>query len=350
MQRAGAGMSTGEHENKAALQKLDVRPASLNSSLLGESAPFLAAVSLANRLGSCGATVLIEGETGTGKELLARAIHYGGARARAPFVPVNCGCIPEHLVESELFGHVRGAFTDARDANAGLVAQAEGGTLFLDEVEVMSPRAQVALLRFLQDKHCRPVGGAQTRCADVRILAATNADLSQLVSAGRWREDLMYRLQVVTVRLPPLRERGRDVMLLAKFFSRRFAESYGVVPRAFHPDAEDYLQQHRWPGNVRELENLIHRQYLVSDATLITAADCRPETIVGHAIERARPDQQFHLAKAEAVEAFERGYLTRLLRRANGNLSLAARLAGKERSGLGKLVRKYGLHKGDTAN
>jgi DNA-binding NtrC family response regulator len=320
----------------------DLRP-------LGESVPFRAAVCLAARLSACDATALLQGETGTGKELLAREIHYGGARARAPFVPVNCGCIPEHLVESELFGHVRGAFTDARDASAGVIAQAEGGTLFLDEIEVMSLRAQVALLRFVQDKEYRQVGGTQSRCANVRILAATNADLAQLASKGLWREDLLYRLQVVTVRLPPLRERGADVIILAKLFARRFAERYRVAPREFHPDAIDYLLQQRWPGNVRELENLIHRQYLVSDASVIGAADCRPDTDSAQASDVELTDLMFRRAKAEAVAAFERRYLTRLLQRANGNLSLAAKLAGKERSGLGKLVRKYGLQKTNAA-
>jgi two-component system response regulator GlrR len=189
--------------------------------LIGRSRAFLVAVALIERIAACDHPVLIEGETGTGKEIAARAIHYLGARRRFPFIPVNCGAIPDSLVESALFGHVRGAFTDARESQPGIIAQARGGTLFLDEIEAMSMRAQVALLRFLQDKQYAPIGGATMIASDVRVVAATNADLSQMARAGSFRSDLLFRLNVLKLHLPPLRERSGDVLLLAEHFMQR---------------------------------------------------------------------------------------------------------------------------------
>jgi DNA-binding NtrC family response regulator len=324
---------------------LDDAFASLN--LLGESAAFLDALRLVRRLAPSEAPVLLCGETGTGKELAARAIHYLSPRRPGPFIPVNCGAIPDGLVESELFGHARGAFTDAREPRDGFVAQAADGTLFLDELETLSPRGQVALLRFLQDQEYRPVGGERLLIANVRVVGSTNVDLGALVRRGIYREDLVYRLSVLTILLPPLRERGNDVVLLAAAFLNRLCGRYRSAPVHLHPDSVARLLSQRWPGNVRELENLIHRAFLLCEESELRLPLDPPAAGAGPARHEAGlTDRSFREAKASAICAFERAYLAELLRRANGNVSLAARLAGKERSRLGKLLRKHGLTRG----
>ena len=308
--------------------------------LVGRSPPFLAALVLIRKYATCDATVLIEGETGTGKELAARAIHYLSRRRDLPFIGLNCGALPDNLVESELFGHLRGAFTDAKEARAGLVAQAKGGTLFLDEVEAISPRAQVALLRFLQDKEYRPIGGAPVKDANVRILAASNADLKAMVQKGCFRIDLLYRLNVLSLHLPPLKDRLGDAMLLAEVFVERLNRQSGEPPKVLHPDAIRVLSSHSWPGNVRELENLIQREFLLSNGAVIELADIDHR----HWLDGDRSGTEpFNRAKARAVAQFERAYMAALLASTNGNLSLAARVAGKDRSDIGRLVRKHGL-------
>jgi two-component system, NtrC family, response regulator GlrR len=312
--------------------------------LLGNSPAFLRAVEIARKLSTCDVVALVQGETGTGKELVARAMHYGGARTSGPFVPVNCGALPDNLVESELFGHVRGAYTDAREDRAGLIAQAEGGTLFLDEVEAMSVATQVKLLRFLQDSQYRPVGGRSLRTANVRMITATNVDLRTLVDKGVWREDLLFRLQVVPFVLPPLRERGQDVLLLARNFISVFAKRYGVPERELHPDTVGAMLEYSWPGNVRELENLIHRQFLLERGPLIEfSAHAAAAEPVAEERSTALTDRSFREAKAGAIAQFERAYLAELLARARGNISAAARMCGKERRDLGRLIRRHGL-------
>jgi DNA-binding NtrC family response regulator len=301
---------------------------------------------LLERFAPCAATVLIQGETGTGKELAARALHYLSDRRSGPFIPVNCGAIPDALFESELFGHVRGAFTDARDARLGLVAQARGGTLLLDELEALSPRGQVAMLRFLQSQEYRPVGGSLVGDPDVRVVGSTNVDLAALAARGEYRQDLVYRLKVLTVDLPPLRERGEDVVLLAQSFLARLARQYGRAPPRLHVDAIAFLRGNSWPGNVRELENLVHRAFLLSDGSELhvmspcaaAASTARAEGGPGSTLTEVT----FRTAKARAIESFERAYVVELLTRAHGNISLAARLAGKERSRLARLIRKHG--------
>src|SRR5262249_52659390 len=238
------------------------------TNLVGASPAFLEAVELIRRVSTCDAAVLIQGETGTGKELAARAIHYLGSRRDAPFVPINCGAIPETLVESELFGHARGAFTDAREAHQGVIAQAEGGTLFLDEIEAMGARGQVALLRFLQDHEYRPVGGCP-RGANVRVVASSNVDLPALATQGGYRQDLLFRLTILVLELPPLRARGDDVVLLAETFVKRFCRQYRRPATALHPETSAQLRARDWPGNVRELENLIHRAVVLNDAAVL---------------------------------------------------------------------------------
>jgi DNA-binding NtrC family response regulator len=310
--------------------------------LIGSAPHFVDALALVRKSAACDATVLIEGETGTGKELAARAIHYLGARRDGPFVPVNCGAIPEALLESEFFGHVRGAFTDARNAREGAVSQAVGGTLFLDELEALSGRGQVVLLRFLQDRTYKPVGGEQIRHGNVRIIGSTNADLRSMTGDGRFRLDLFFRLQVLSVKLPSLRERPGDAVLLARNFVERFRQQYGRAAVSFSPEALRYLEQHDWPGNVRELENLIHRELLLTDGSEITLQSVLgpPSAAVP---ETATGVQRFRVAKARIIAEFEKAYVADLLLRTGGNISVAARLAGKDRSRLGKLVKKYGL-------
>ena len=317
----------------------------IRMNLVGESPVFVEAVRLIRRLSSFDAAVLIQGETGTGKELAARAIHYLGGRRNAPFIPVNCGAIPDSLIESEFFGHTRGAFTDAKDSRIGVIEQAERGTLFLDELEVLSPRAQVALLRFLQDLTYRPVGGALSRTANVRILGSTNSDLAAMVKRGEFRADLLFRLSVLTLQLPPLRDRAGDAEILAERFIRRFSAQYALPARALDVAARQYLERHDWPGNVRELENLVHRALLLDDGPTISF----PEAIAGaegtEADGDVAIDRPFNEAKARAIARFEQTYVTALLRHTQGNVSLAARLCGKERSRLGKLMKKYGLER-----
>ena len=217
------------------------------------------------------ATVVISGETGTGKELISRAVHYLGPRAPHPFVPVNCGALPDALLEDELFGHERGAFTDAKARRAGLLSQAEHGTVFLDEVDSLTPRAQVALLRVLQGGTYRSLGGDLERPLDVRFVAATNTSLSALVRAGRFRSDLYYRLCVLAIHLPPLRDRREDILLLARHFLTKYQD--GPVPVQLAADAERALLAYSWPGNVRELENVIQRSLAMTAAPVIVAAD-----------------------------------------------------------------------------
>jgi DNA-binding NtrC family response regulator len=319
--------------------------ASALARLVGRSPAFARAVAALPAMARGDAAVLVSGETGTGKELAARALHYLGPRAGFPFVAVNCGALPEALVEDELFGHEKGAFTDARAGRPGLVAEAEKGTLFLDEIDALSRKAQVTLLRVLQDRRYRPVGAGRERQADVRIVAATNAPLDLLVREGAFRSDLYFRLCVFTLHLPPLRERREDIPALAAHFLEKHAPAAG--PRRLAPGALAALLAHDWPGNVRELENCILRGSQLAAAQVLAAADlglspCRPgsETVLATPPQDA-PLLPLRAMKERFVEAFEHGYLTRLMTEHRGNVTRAARAAGKERRELGKLLKRY---------
>ncbi len=316
------------------------------TNLIGGSAAFRETVDLIGHIAQTDAPVLIEGETGTGKEVAARAIHYSGARREHPFVAVNCGALPEHLIENELFGHARGAYTDARASQPGLVALADGGTLFLDEVESLGARGQVALLRFLQDHRYRPLGGQREEQANVRVVAATNINLPDLVAARQFRPDLFYRLQILLLRMPPLRERDGDPAILADHFAHALSARYGWRRRRLAAESLAALNRHHWPGNVRELENLVHRAMLLAPDAVVTV----PRQWLADAGTAARPEavpEYFDLslmdAKARMIEQFERAYLSRVLAEARGNVSAAARRAGKERRAVGKLMRKHRL-------
>jgi transcriptional regulator with GAF, ATPase, and Fis domain len=292
-------------------------------------------------------TVLIQGDSGTGKEVIARYIHGLSPRSEGPFVSINCGALPESLLESELFGHVKGSFTGAVRDNEGLFAAARGGTFFLDEVGDTTPGIQVKLLRVLQEREVIPVGGTEPVPVDVRLIAATNRDLDEEIRAGRFRSDLFYRLNVIAIHLPPLRTRRDDIALLAEGFLHRVASERKEELKVLAPDALDAILVYDWPGNVRELENLIHRELLLADGEEIRLESLQPQQAAVADESDASPapltQRSFREAKACAVDAFERAYIAELLTRANGNVSLAARLAGKERSRLGKLLRKHGL-------
>lgn len=314
--------------------------------LIGRSSAYLDALGLIRKFARCDATVLIQGETGTGKELAARAVHYLSERRNGPFIAVNCGALPDSLVESELFGHARGAFTDAKESRAGLVAEAQGGTLFLDEIDSMSLRVQVALLRFLEEREYRPVGGAVVRQANVRVVAASNSDLAAMVARKVYREDLLYRLNVLSLRLPPLRERAGDAMLLAEAFIHRLSLQYKVPMKSLDDETIAFLEKNSWRGNVRELENFILRQFVLTEGNVIrfhAPVDCAIPAVNDGGTATLVTDSKFQDAKARAIAQFERGYLVELLSRSQGNISLAARMSGKERSRLGKLAKKYGL-------
>jgi two-component system response regulator HydG len=264
------------------------------------------------------ASVLIVGESGTGKELVARAIHHNSPRKNGPFVAVNCAAIPEALLESELFGHEKGAFTGADRKRHGLFVEASGGTLLLDEIGDLSPGLQAKLLRALQDKAVRPVGASQEIHVDLRLISATHRDLLALIAEGKFREDLYYRLAVLPLRLPSLRERGEDILLLAEHFLRRAAESLGKPLEGFDDDARAWLLQHRWPGNVRELENVVERAATLARHVRVTQPDLQTEFSATVATAGAWP----------TLEELESQYIQRVLDHTRGDKTLAAKILG----------------------
>lgn len=292
------------------------------------------------------AEILISGPTGSGKERYARYIHAQSPRALKEFVPINCGAVPDGLLENELFGHVGGAFTGARPQSEGMVAAAEGGTLFLDEVDALSPAAQVKLLRFIQEKEYRRLGEARTRRANVRFIAATNSDLRAAVHDGRFREDLLFRLRVIPVEIPPLCQHLDDLASLVEEFRAHYAELYGLPRVEFSDAALASLRAYNWPGNVRELENCVQyltclqleRPVAVEDLPLLTS----DEQSAG---SRSSPafTVSFQKAKQELVSLFERDYLEDALRRSKGNIAEAARASGKARRAFFELMRKHGV-------
>ncbi|HEV2881023.1 MAG TPA: sigma-54 dependent transcriptional regulator [Pyrinomonadaceae bacterium] len=307
--------------------------------LVGESAAFQQEVKKIPLIANCDAGVLITGETGTGKELCARAIHYLSPRASRPFVPVNCGAIALELAENELFGHERGAFTGAFASQVGLVQMADAGTLFLDEIDCLAPGAQVKLLRFLQEKEYRPLGSAKVCKADVRVIAATNADLKEAVKSGKLRQDLFYRLNIIPLRLPPLRERREDIPRLAQHFLSKHAAKSNRPGLRFSPDALLALARHDWPGNVRELENVVEREVALTRGEVITLVNL--DLPCG---ESPGDHTTFQAAKAQIISQFERNYLDELLQAYHGNVTKAAEVAHKNRRALSQLIRKHGIN------
>jgi two-component system response regulator GlrR len=283
------------------------------------------------------ASVLITGASGTGKELMAQAIHRISPRADKPFTAINCGAIPENLLESELFGHVKGAFTGAAKDHKGLFVATQDGTLFLDEIGDMPLPLQVKLLRVLQEKAVRPVGALHTTSIDVRIVSATHRDLEKEIAEGRFREDLYYRLNVVNLCLPSLNERSDDIPLLAKHFLFQLAEKYGKNINGFAPDAMEILLTASWPGNIRQLLNVVEKVVALSTTEII------PANLVQRALQRQADDS---VSLDEAKKDFERDYLVRLMKMTQGNVAHAAKIAKRNRSEFYTLLRRHNLEPG----
>jgi two-component system, NtrC family, response regulator AtoC len=316
--------------------------------ILGESEGLRAVLRQVDRLAPVHTTVLITGESGTGKELIARALHERSPRGALPFVAVNCGAIPAGLIESELFGHAKGAFTDARAAKRGLFSEADGGTLFLDEVGELPLPAQVKLLRVLQEGEIRPVGENRPESVDVRVIAATLRDLGKLVERGEFREDLYYRLNVVNLRMPPLRERREDILLLARAFIARFNREFNREPpvQGFSPEAEALLSAYPWPGNIRELENAMERAVLLVDGPVLVPSSL-PERLWAEALpaQAAQPAQQLgsDLSLKRAMRELEENYIRAALRRTRGNRTRAAEVLDISHRALLYKIKEYGI-------
>ena len=330
----------------ASTEVSDIDPGIARLTMIGDSAPFLEALSIIGKIAKCDAVALIEGETGTGKELAARAIHYQSSRSSGPFVPVNCGLLSETLLANELFGHERGAYTDASDNHQGLIAQADGGSLFLDEVDALCARGQVSLLRVFEEKRFRPLGSCRSQPANIRLLSASNRPLIELVEQGEFRADLYYRLSELVVRMPTLDDRGHDVELLAQHFVDRCNRQWHQN-KTICASSIERLLQYDWPGNVRELQNLINREYLMQEGPTIQlglpAADSSSMAMVDAVDLFEFAGTSFNEAKARILYEFEENYLQWLLRQTGGNVTLAARRAGKERRSLGKLLKKHSI-------
>jgi two-component system, NtrC family, response regulator GlrR len=305
--------------------------------LIGQHERFVSEISKIPLVARSDASVLISGETGTGKEIVARAIHYLSRRAGKAFIPINCGAIPVELLENELFGHERGAFTGADGARDGLIHEAEGGTLFLDEVNCMPLFAQVKLLRFLQSKEYRRLGSTQSLKGNVRVVAAANADLEAELAAGTLRRDLYYRLNVVPIVLPPLRARGNDIILLARHFLAQYAAKLDNPVADFSPEAERKLLLYSWPGNVRELEHVIERTLILCTEKVIR------EDHIDLPNETNSSQLSFQELKAHVVSQFEITYIQSLLTVYHGDITKAARAAQKERRTFWELIRKNNI-------
>jgi DNA-binding NtrC family response regulator len=337
-------------DNERLRDQLRERHISLDG-VIGEREPRRRLFELVRRVAPTDANVFITGESGSGKELIARAVHGQSRRDKGPFMAVNCAAFPDALLESELFGHEKGAFTGADEARRGLMEAASGGTFFLDEVSEMPLELQAKLLRVLQGRKVRRVGGETEIPLDIRVIAATNRDADELVRSGRLRQDLYFRLNVVPLRIPPLRERKEDIPRLAVHFLRHFAVEYerdGVQPLRLSPDSMQALRVHSWPGNVRELRNLMERvASLAGPGEEIKIGELAEEFRIGAGVAPAEgivdTSKPFHLAKEEAVEAFERRYLAAILAEHGGNISLAARESGIDRKTIHRLLNKYGL-------
>jgi len=303
-----------------------------NFGIIGDSETMKKVFNTINKAKGTNATVLIYGESGTGKELVARALHYGGSASAAPFVPVNCGGIPDSLLESELFGYVRGAFTGATETRAGFFQTADGGTIFLDEISNTSLAMQAKLLRVLQEKEFYMVGSKKTLKVNVRVVAATNVDLMQLMKKGLFREDLYYRLNIITIDLPPLREREGDILQLIHFFLAKYVKEVGKGPMKFTGKALQALQEYVWPGNVRELQNLIHRLVIMSENSTIDTPDL-PESFRFSGRKTRGLDRK--------LEDVEREYIQDALAANKNNISQTAISLGIDRKTLRDKLKKY---------
>ncbi len=323
----GADMSHAEADNKESWRSRIITQSPLMEELLNQ----------VGRVSQSKASVCIQGESGTGKELLAWAIHDASPRRDQPFIAVNCSAIPEHLFESEVFGHKKGAFTGASRDHEGLFRAADGGTLFLDEIGDMPKAFQVKMLRAIQEMTIRPVGDTETISVDVRIIAASHVDLAEAVASGDFREDLYYRLNVVTLKIPPLRERPEDIPLLAAHFIRELENSYGNIVKGFSPEAVECLVRYEWPGNVRQLHNVVEQCVALANTSLI------PLSLVQTALSGDMSGMALPPLR-EARQRFEREYLIRLMQITRGNVSQAAQLAKRNRTEFYRLLNRHDLN------
>jgi two-component system, NtrC family, response regulator HydG len=334
------------HENRRLREEL----AGDAGGIIGSAPALREALRILQRVAPLDVTVLITGESGTGKEVFARALHDGSPRSRAAFVALNCAALPAELIESELFGHVRGAFTGADRDREGMFAAADGGTLLLDEVGELAPAAQAKLLRVLEERQVTPVGATQARTVDVRLVAATNRPLEELARSGEFREDLLWRLSVVQLHLPPLRERREDIAALATHFIAHFAERHARAPLPLDESARRALLAYEWPGNVRELRNAMERAIVMAEGERITPRDL-PGTIPSSTaplrpLDAALAGLPWADARARAMDAFERAFLAASLERHGGNVSATARALGVHRQSLQKMLRRLDLPAG----
>jgi two-component system response regulator HydG len=345
-------LSAARHSRlRRELTKPRTTSASMRRSIVGDSPGMRQLRAAIERVAEQNVSILIQGESGTGKELVARAMHDSSSRKRKPFVPVNCGAIPETLIDSELFGHQRGAFSGATSDRSGMFVEADGGTLFLDEIADMPLAVQSRLLRVLQEGEVRPVGGSGVRAVDVRVIAATHVDLSQAAERGRFRKDLYYRLHVVVLQIPPLRDRVEDIPDLAARFLQKHSEGSALT---LDPAALDALMRYSWPGNVRELENA-----LISAIAMRSGDAIGSEALPQHIRSRPRgstpppivslgsePSLSLTEAKRRVSAAFERDYLQQIMRRAHGSVAEAARLAGIDRTNFRRLLQRHNIDPG----
>jgi DNA-binding NtrC family response regulator len=340
--------ATGANRELRRLRADLARPFTFES-MIGESEPMQQVKALARKVAeSPGSTVLITGESGTGKDLLAKIIHYGSSRAGRPFLNITCSALPDTLLESELFGHERGAFTDARQQKRGLFEQADQGTLFLDEIGEMVPTLQAKLLRFLEEKAFRRLGSTADIKVDVRVIAATNRDLEQNVRDGKFRDDLYYRLNVLRIAMPPLRDRGRDVVLLAEHYVRVFSQEFRKPVRGLSPAAEQALVGYSWPGNVRELRNMLERAVLLSERPLLEPPDFESLRAPVLSNPAAAPDPSGEIqlpADGLHLDEVEKRLISLALERTRGNQTRAAALLGLHRDQIRYRMEKYGLLK-----
>lgn len=316
----------------------------LETGIISESGRMREILETVAAVSSSRASVLIEGESGTGKELIAQAIHFNGNRAEKMFVPINCSAMPDNLIESELFGHAKGAFTGANEARQGLFSFAEGGTLFLDEIGDLSHAVQAKLLRVLEDGRIRRVGDNKEVEVDVRIVAATNRDISGMIRSGEFREDLYFRLSVIPIRVPPLRERRKDIPILVEHFIKRV--SGGKAPETrFTADAMELLVQYDWPGNVRELKNILERLAILKRGKLIAPEDLPAEfrakaTVV---VQAEGEVQDYRMEKQKLLKEFHRRIVETALKKHGGNVSKASESVGLDRGNFQRIMRRYGL-------
>jgi two-component system response regulator GlrR len=331
------GKSNDEEKNR--VKKNLLKTLSL-SGIIGEDSNFINMISRIPQVAERQIPVMLYGETGVGKEVCARAIHYLSNRSDKPFIPVDCGSIPTNLFENELFGHKKGAFTDARNSYSGLVEEANGGTLFLDEIGVLSYRTQSKLLRLIQESTYRPLGSNKDCKADIRIIAATNTDLKEKINTKSFRADLYYRFGM-TIHIPPLRDRKKDIPLLADHFIKKHASNNTERSKKISPPTIKKLLSYDWPGNVRELENVIRQALILSEGSVISPGDI-------HLSGSLYPDNQFidmgfSEAKKKAIENFEKNYIKQAMHIAEGNITKAAEIAQKDRADFSRLVKKYNL-------